>query len=368
MSGLSGTGTAYPNGLNTPAGKLFIEGVAMSATAAELNLINGVTAGTATASKALVLGANKNIDTLVIAASGLKIGTGTGTAVTSTAVELNTVAGVAAGTATASKALVLGTDKNIDTIVIAASGLKIGSGAGTAVTATAAELNKVAGVTAGTSTASKALVLGATKNVDTLLVDGVFQLGTTTTAALALGGGTSASPLTTATTDKNFVGMYTQSTATSGDSRGAYVKHVLGGTIATTGYGDAVRAYCSVTGTGYSYASGIHASMSLAASATITGSGAGARCTLGAAADTRTLPGNIAALQIDSDIATGNTVPATAALIRLAKAGAVDVTTFLHIEDDQCLKGSAATGAAGDALKVIMPNGDVKYISLIAAS
>jgi hypothetical protein len=202
-----------------------------------------------------------------------------------------------------------------------------------------------------------------------LYSDGVTQLGTTTTAALALGGGTSASPLTTSTADKNFVGMYSKSTATSGDSRGAYFKHVLGGTIASTGYGDAVRALCSVTGTGYSYASGIHATMSLAASATITGSGAGARCTLEAAADTRTLPGNIAALQIDSNIATGNTVPATAALIRLDKAGAVDVTTFLHIADDQCLKGSGASGSASDALKVIMPDGTtVRYINLLAAS
>ena len=40
----------------------------------------------------------------------------------------------------------------------------------TAVTATAAELNKNAGVTAGTATASKTAVLGATKNLDTLLI------------------------------------------------------------------------------------------------------------------------------------------------------------------------------------------------------
>jgi hypothetical protein len=206
------------------------------------------------------------------------------------------------------------------------------------------------------------------ESADTAIISGVVQIGTAATAALGLGIGTSATPLTTATADKNFTGSYTQSTATSGDSRGAYIKHILGGTIAATGFGDAVRALCSVTGTGYSYASGSHSTLSLAAGGTITGSGAGARVSLEAAAETRTLPGNIAALQIDSNIAAGNTVPANASLIRVSKAGAVDIATFMHIEDDQCLKGSAATGSATNALPVLMPDGSTLYISLIAAS
>jgi hypothetical protein len=41
---------------------------------------------------------------------------------------------------------------------------------GTAISATAAELNKNAGVTAGTVTASKTVVAGASKNLDTLAV------------------------------------------------------------------------------------------------------------------------------------------------------------------------------------------------------
>jgi len=58
---------------------------------------------------------------------------------------------VVAGTVTASKAVIVGANKNIDTISIADSGLKLGSGAGTAVTATAAELNKLDGCTATTA-------------------------------------------------------------------------------------------------------------------------------------------------------------------------------------------------------------------------
>lgn len=61
----------------------------VTATTPELNFLAGVTAGTVTASKAVVVGANKNVDTLVIADGGLKLGSGAGTAVGSTAAELN---------------------------------------------------------------------------------------------------------------------------------------------------------------------------------------------------------------------------------------------------------------------------------------
>ena len=63
---------------------------------------------------------------------------------------------VVAGTVTASKAVVVGANKNIDTIVIADGGLKLGSGAGTAVTATAAELNELDDIVASFTFAATA--------------------------------------------------------------------------------------------------------------------------------------------------------------------------------------------------------------------
>lgn len=53
------------------------------------SVADGVTAGVAVASKVAILGANKNIDTLAIADGGLKLGSGAGTAVLATADELN---------------------------------------------------------------------------------------------------------------------------------------------------------------------------------------------------------------------------------------------------------------------------------------
>lgn len=132
-------------------GALQIAGSAITATAAELNKTAGVTAGTVTASKALVVGSNKELDTLVIADSGLKLGSGAGTAITATAAEINKVAGVTGGTVTASKAVVVGANKNVDTLAIADGGLKLGSGAGTAVTSKAAELNMLDGAPSAAS-------------------------------------------------------------------------------------------------------------------------------------------------------------------------------------------------------------------------
>ena len=63
---------------------------------------------------------------------------------------------VVAGTVTASKAVIVGANKNIDTISIADSGLKLGSGAGTAVTARAAELNLLDDIVASFSFSASA--------------------------------------------------------------------------------------------------------------------------------------------------------------------------------------------------------------------
>lgn len=166
----------FPDGLNvgSAAGgtaEFQLGGVAVTLTAADLNAldaaslsatelgyVDGVSAGTVTASKAVVVSATKGIDVLTVAlgtvttlvapsatfsgtanVSGvLQVG---GAAVTSSAAELNFVDGSGAGTAVASKAAVLGPDKELTEVHTAA--LYLGSAAGTQVTATAAQLNLI---------------------------------------------------------------------------------------------------------------------------------------------------------------------------------------------------------------------------------
>ena len=67
----------------------------LTATAAELNVLHSVVAGTASASSGAVLGASKNLDILGLPVSGLKIGAaGAEVVVTATAAELNALTDV----------------------------------------------------------------------------------------------------------------------------------------------------------------------------------------------------------------------------------------------------------------------------------
>ena len=180
----------------------------VTSTAAELNYVD-VTAGTATASKAVVLDANAH--TSAVKTTALHLGSsGSATAVTATAAEINKLAGLSSsqtelqyvdvtpGTATASKAVVLNAASHIDTIKTTA--LHIGaSGSATPVTSTAAELNILHGVTAdkdeinkldglgstkaqlefvnvtaGTATASKAVVLDTNSHIDTMKMTNLY--------------------------------------------------------------------------------------------------------------------------------------------------------------------------------------------------
>jgi fructosamine-3-kinase len=103
-------------GIKTGMGKfkqLFLNGTELNevnlsgvtANAAELNLLDGSVAGTAVASKALALGANKNVDVLAIA--DLKLGAGAGTSLTATAAEINKLHGVGAAIASGTQAALI---------------------------------------------------------------------------------------------------------------------------------------------------------------------------------------------------------------------------------------------------------------------
>lgn len=120
-----------------------VGGTAMTADAGELNFLAGVTAGTATASKALVLGASKEIATIT-----------TATITTLTAPNIAGAVTFADGTTDVDLASHDGTN-----------GLKLG---GTLVTASAAEINAVADVSANAAIAA---------NGDTLVVTAALHAG-----------------------------------------------------------------------------------------------------------------------------------------------------------------------------------------------
>lgn len=92
-----------------------------------------------------------------------------GTTVTTTAAELNRLAGVVAGAVSASKALVVDANKRLDELVLGT--LKLGAGAGTALTATANELNALDGAATGAPTFTPAAEVGNMIDVAVQLKD-----------------------------------------------------------------------------------------------------------------------------------------------------------------------------------------------------
>jgi len=158
----TGTGTSawdttptFVGDVTIPEGDLILGSTAVTSSAAELNLLDGSTAGTVVASKAVVVDANKDISSFRnITATGdvtmpegdLILGS---TAVTASATEINVLDGVTGGTVAASKGVVVDANKDVTgfrnvtatgDVTIPDGDLILGS---TAVTATAAEINFV---------------------------------------------------------------------------------------------------------------------------------------------------------------------------------------------------------------------------------
>ena len=183
------------DGVTATASELnILDGV--TSTATELNLVDGSSAGTIVNSKAVVYGSSGEVN-----ATTLQIA---GTAITSTASELNILDGV---TATASELNIMDgvtattAELNIlDGVTATASELNILDG----VTSTAAELNLVDGITAGTVSASKAVIADSNKDVSgfrnvgmtgTLTVSGdAITMNTNTAGKILIADGTDFNP------------------------------------------------------------------------------------------------------------------------------------------------------------------------------
>jgi len=130
--------------------------------------------------------------------------------------------------------------------------------------------------------------------------------------------GTATDPITV-TTAGNIDQAYATTTAASGDTRLAYARL----TFAGAGAGETTRVFSVVTaaqGAGQT-TNGSHVSLSVNTGGSISGAANALRATLGLAASV-TPGGTIAAIQADSDVGAGATLPATAAWIRFTNSGA----------------------------------------------
>ena len=119
-------------------------------------------------------------------------------------------------------------------------------------------------------------------------------------------------------------GAYATTSATSGDTRLTYQKL----TFSSTGSGETIRAFSVVTGAGAAAGgtiNGSHISTSINGSGTISGAANAIRATIGGSS---TNPGGtLAALQLDSDFASGGTWSNTS-FLRVTNSGTGEVGNF----------------------------------------
>lgn len=136
-------------------------------------------------------------------------------------------------------------------------------------------------------------------------------------------GGTASSPIAV-TTASNVSSSYVTASNTTGDVRLNYSRLEF----TSTGSGETFRALTRVTGVGGATGgtiNGAHISLSINGSGTISGAGNALRVTLGGSS---TNPGGtIAALQLDSDFASGGTWT-NASYIRCTNSGTGAIGTF----------------------------------------
>lgn len=122
-------------------------------------------------------------------------------------------------------------------------------------------------------------------------------------------------------------GAYATTSATSGDTRLSYNKL----TFTSTGSGEVVRGFAVVTGTGGATAgtiNGAHFSME-AQGGTISGAANAVRATVGGT--TASPGGTLAAIQLDSNFASGVTLPGSAAFARVTNTNTVKITNLLNM-------------------------------------
>ena len=109
----SGADVTLAGGVTIGTGNLTYSGTAVTSTGAELNYLDGVALGTPAASKAVIADANQNIG--AVKGTELHIGaSGSEAQVTSTGAELNLLDGSSAGTIVNSKAVVYGSSGEVN--------------------------------------------------------------------------------------------------------------------------------------------------------------------------------------------------------------------------------------------------------------
>lgn len=243
------------------------------------------------------------------------------------------------------------------------------------------ELGFLDGVTAGTAAASKAVVLDANKDIATIrnvTTSGTMTIGgvttlKTATAGLVAGCGTSGAASALGTTAGNALSYYFSTTHTTGDMRGEYLKLTFSG---AGGSGEAARIFSSINNVSVATGgtvNGAHISIGTAgASAAVSGAANALRATFSIAAASTNIGGTCSVIQVDTDFDTAVTVPTNFAFLRFTNTNTKKSNNLMRIPNVAAEAGGLFcahdTQAMTHSIKIVSENGTPYYIMCTNAS
>lgn len=180
------------------------------------------------------------------------------------------------------------------------------------------------------------------------------------------GHGSSSAPTALGTTaNQNAMGHWFTTSATSGDTRGQYLRLYFAG---AGGSGEAQRVFATVNGvtaaTGGTV-NGQHVSLSLSgAAAAISGASNAIRATYGIGTGVTAPGGTNAVIQLDSDIASGVTPATKTFFMRLMNSGSVAIGKFMETPNasDGTIFAAHGTDAMTHSLKCETAGGTAFYV------
>lgn len=220
------------------------------------------------------------------------------------------------------------------------------------------ELDYLDGVVAGTLTASKALVVGSSGEIDTLTF-------ATAHSGLLHGSGASGATHALGATADNAMEYYLTGTHTTGDMRGLYLRLYFDG---AGGSGEAARIFSTVNNVSVATGgtvNGAHISLSMTgASAAVSGAANALRATFSTASTTTTPGGTLSVIEVDADIATETTLPATHAFIAFRNIGTGAMTRLMEVPNVASggMLAAHVTDAISHSIRIRSADGTLYYI------
>lgn len=146
---------------------------------------------------------------------------------------------------------------------------------------------------------------------------------TTSSGGLVAGAGESGSNYSLGSTADNALEFYLDGTHTSGDMRGMYLRLYFSG---AGGSGEAARIFSTINNVSVATGgtvNGAHISLGTSgASAAVSGAANALRTTFGIASASTNIGGTCSVIQVDTDFASGVTLPSNFAFLRFTNTGA----------------------------------------------